>query len=253
MTRPAVPRALPPGWGLRPPALEVLVIGERSFDVADEAVVLGRLPSAGGAPAAGGEDLVAAARALVAGGASLVEVALPPRASTARVSDLVGTVVAGLDVPVVVAAGAVEAAQAALASGAAAVVPTAYPSEGLLAVVASSSRTVILPVDGCGGADAPHLAEAAAAVGLPPEHVLVEVTAPIRPSAGSPLVTSDPPGTVSGSDAPRDRGRRSAAFALAIAAGARLVRTSDTRTARRTSVALAAIVRAGSARHRRAG
>ncbi|MGV3760179.1 MAG: hypothetical protein ACO1PW_11675 [Actinomycetota bacterium] len=252
MTRPAVPAALPPGWGVRPPALDVLRVGGRTWAVADEAVVLGRLLSIGPPCAHEGSQagFVAAARGLVAEGASLLEVSLTGRSVAAALA--VAAPVADLGLPVVVAAGTAETVRAVVAAGAAAVVPTEHPSDELLATIAGSSCALLLPHGAWPGADPTVLAETARralAAGLPSERVLVDVAAGSS-SPGAAVLGDDPPITDTSAHPAVARGQRSAAFTLAIARGARLLRTTDPRTARRASVALAAIRRAGSARHR---
>jgi hypothetical protein len=225
--------------------------------VADEAIVLGRLlPPEPRSSDVLGEPVRRGAAELVARGAAVVEVPMPEEVPPSVVATSIAALVTDLGgAPVVVATSETAGAEAALAAGAAAVLPTAPPSAGLLAAIAAVGAGLVLPVEAWPGADLSRITEvavAASAAGVPSERLLIDVglAATLGPPPGLPLLATDPRGTDPRSDEPLARGQRSAGFALAIAGGARLLRTTDPRTARRTSVTLAAVRRARMRHHR---
>lgn len=258
MARPAVPLAPPPGWGPRPPAATTLTLGSVILDVGREAAVVGRLRAAPGAGAGGAEgrldgvDVCDAAEALVATGALAVELAVPSGAEAGHVGSAVAALVERLDVPLLVEAGAPGALEVALAAGASAAVVGHPLPERVLAAMVASGATLVVPGDGSarGRRNAHAVGVAALEAGMPFERVLLDVGAAADGRSAVPglaVVFSDP--VDPDHQAGEERGVRSAALALGIALGGRLLRTTDPRVARRTSVALAAIALA---RHERA-
>ena len=249
MPRPAVPPALTPGWGIRGPAAATLRLGASERSVVDEAAVLGRFADAEARARSGlpiGEAQTGLAEAMLAAGAAALEVPLPAGTAPSAAAAAVGELADRLRSPLVVATSESACAAAALDAGAAGVLPLAPPPAALLAALAASNATMILLVDAWEGADAGTLAEiatSAVTAGLPAERLLLDHrllrVAPDAP--GLAVVASDPPEAAPSSTSPAARGHRSAAFALAIARGARLLRTTDVRTARRTSTTLAAV------------
>ncbi|MFP5255677.1 MAG: hypothetical protein ACLGI8_07475 [Acidimicrobiia bacterium] len=256
MPRPVVPPAPPPGWGIVDPPTPVLRLGRHTFEVADEAVVVGRLAHGSvnrddGSYDADPDDLLRSARRSLAEGAAALEVPLP--ADVAAAASAVERLVDALNRPVIVASDDLRCIEAALVAGAAGVIPTARLSTVQLVSGGALGATLLLMAGA--GPEVDRAAVAALAgdavdAGLATERLLVEVaTAGTTPRApGLPVVVSDPSGPHALDGSPSGRARRSAAFALGIAAGGRLVRTTDPRTARRTAVALAA-VRRGRAAH----
>lgn len=253
MARPAVPAAPPPGWGPRPPAATTVALGPAVLDIGHEAAVIGRLRGPLDADSDqpwGGLDgaaLAAAAEPLVSAGAAAVELAVPPGADPQRVRSTVAALVERLEVPLLVAASPSAPLEAALASGAVAAVVGPPVPEHHLAAVSALGASLVVPGDGSPqGRRAAHAAGSAAlAAGMPLERVLLDVGAAGDARAGVPglaVVVSDP-GDLD-HQAGEARADRSAALALGIALGGRLLRTTDAHAARRTSVALAAISQA---------
>ena len=250
MVRPAVPPAPPLGWGPRPPAATTVALGSVVLDVGHGAAVVGRLRAASASRPDGGEDsleridVFAAAEALVAAGAVAVELPIPSRADPDRVGSVVAGLVERLDVPVLVQVSAPISLEAALAAGAvAAVVGHPLPDQDL-ALVAASGASLVVPGDGSPSArrHAHALGVAALGAGVSPDRVLLDVGAAADGRSDVPglaIVVTDPVDPDDQAD--EARGVRSAALALGIALGGRLLRTADPHVARRTSVALAAI------------
>jgi hypothetical protein len=205
-------------------------------DLATRVLVAGVVPD----PRFGREAEVAAtARALVAAGADLVDVSLPPR--------LVGPAVRAVAVPVVVRADTVEAATAATRAGAAVIlvpladlpevlaaaapVPTSDAGSGPAVARAGTGGDVAVSGPGPGGS---HLG------GRPPAFaVLVDDPTRIVEAREAALRTGVPLALDStGWSGPEAIAREAAA----LAEGCRILRTADVRRSRRVAEVMTAIL-----------
>lgn len=232
-------------------------LGSHRFDIRHRAVVVGALsPSLLADP----EALVARAEELVSDGAGALELGAGP-----GLSEAVEAVRARVDVPLCVVTGEAALLQRALAAGAAVGIdPTGFADPDYLAIAAAAGASVVALVVASGEPDVAEVARSLAArarqaeaAGIPRSQVLVD--------AGLDL-TSGPPGlrllrashclsalgwplslsVADRSDAGGDATSH-AAISVGISLGARMMRVSDVRGARRTADVMAAILRARAA------
>jgi len=213
----------PPLWSATTePSVPEIVLGPHRYDIRHRALVMAVLGLSSEQPS----NLLREAEAHVAAGADPVELDAAGMQEDDEPASMVDSLVARVGLPLVVRVDEPTMLTAALAAGASVV---AGPVAAHVVAVASTGASVMLTT-----------AEAGEAIGVPRSQVMVEPgpdgLQQLRQglaAQGWPVVLSTIGCHASG-----------AAQALGIALGARILRTTDVRTARRTADVMAAVLAA---------
>lgn len=222
-----------------------VALGEHRFDIRRRAIVVGVLDT----PL---DELGGGAEALVIAGAEAIDVATA--VSLEQLGDAIGAICAGVRVPVIVTTSSAAALQVAIEAGAVAGNDdSGFADPDYLAVAAAGGASVIATHTAVGeqgpAVDAVcgflrERAERAVEAGIPPERVVLDagVDRAVAVRALDRVVGLGWPVSFSASG-----GTAHATRALAVALGARLLRSRDVRSARRTAAVMAAILQARTA------